>query len=273
MAYGFVVPDPIYVAALALTAVGATLVLYLMQVPVTNRTVVALAPWMVTGSALHVLWRMNAFPDAVAPLFSSPSVYVTTYVVAAFMWGVSRSLAYANPQSPSISRRLGSVGLGAALTFIAFVVWNGMQQGTLSLFWPVIAFAVAGVVAAVAWALFAIRFSEAAGVTGAAGALVVYGHALDGISTAVAVDVLGLGESMVLSRTIIDLAARLPTAEYVGTGWLFVLVKLLLAALVVVLFRGYVREDPVQGRLLLAFVAAVGLGPGSHNLLLFLVGQ
>ncbi len=272
MAYGFVVPDPIYVAVLALTAVGVTLVLYLMQTPVTNRTVVALAPWMVTGSALHVLWRLEAFPSVVAPLFSSPSVYVTTYVAAALVWVASRGLAYANPQSPSISRRLGSIGLGAAVTFISFVIWNGIQQETLALFWPVIAFAAAGVVAAVAWALFAIKFSEAAGVTGAAGALVVYAHALDGVSTAVAVDVLQLGESMVLSRAILEFAAMLPTAEYVGVGWLFVLVKLLLAAVVVVLFRSYVREDPVQGRLLLAFVAAVGLGPGAHNLLLFVVG-
>jgi uncharacterized membrane protein len=56
-----------------------------------------------------------------------------------------------------------------------------------------------------------------------------------------------------------------------GVGWLFVLVKLLVAAGIVVLLADLVREDPVEGRLLLGFVAAVGLGPGVHNVLLFVV--
>jgi len=32
-----------------------------------------------------------------------------------------------------------------------------------------------------------------------------------------------------------------------------------------------VREDPAEGRLLFVLVAAVGLGPGAHNLLLFTI--
>lgn len=31
----------------------------------------------------------------------------------------------------------------------------------------------------------------------------------------------------------------------------------------------YVREEPTEGYLLLGLVAAVGLGPGVHNLVLF----
>jgi len=57
----------------------------------------------------------------------------------------------------------------------------------------------------------------------------------------------------------------------VGEGWLFLLVKLAVASAVVWLFAGYIRETPGEGYLLLGFVAAVGLGPAAHNLLLFAV--
>jgi uncharacterized membrane protein len=50
-----------------------------------------------------------------------------------------------------------------------------------------------------------------------------------------------------------------------------VLVKLGLGAGIAALLTGSVREAPREGRLLLAFVAAVGLGPGAHNLLLFAI--
>ncbi|PHQ45435.1 DUF63 domain-containing protein, partial [Halorubrum sp. C3] len=51
----------------------------------------------------------------------------------------------------------------------------------------------------------------------------------------------------------------------------FLLVKLAVASAVVWLFAAYVREEPAEGYLLLGFVAAMGLGPAAHNLLLFSV--
>jgi len=65
---------------------------------------------------------------------------------------------------------------------------------------------------------------------------------------------------------------RLPTADLLGTGWLFVLVKLAVAAAIVVLLADYVAEEPVEGNLLVVLVAAVGTGPAANNLTLFLVG-
>ena len=52
---------------------------------------------------------------------------------------------------------------------------------------------------------------------------------------------------------------------------LVVVVALVVAAGVVWLFAAYVREEPAEGYLLLGFVAAMGLGPAAHNLLLFSV--
>jgi uncharacterized membrane protein len=44
-----------------------------------------------------------------------------------------------------------------------------------------------------------------------------------------------------------------------------------LATGVVLLLTDYVEEAPREGVLLLGLVAAVGLGPGAHNLVLFTV--
>ena len=107
--------------------------------------------------------------------------------------------------------------------------------------------------------------------TGAVGLLAVFGHALDGVSTAVGYDLLGFGEQTPLSRLIIEVGAGLPAPAILGDAWLFVVVKLLVGAAVVVAFDGYVREDPAEGYPLLGLVAAVGLGPGAHNVVLFAV--
>jgi uncharacterized membrane protein len=112
---------------------------------------------------------------------------------------------------------------------------------------------------------------DAVAATGSSGLLVVFAHALDGVSTAVGVDFLRASERTPLSAAILEFAGTLPTADPLGVGWLFVIVKLALAAAIVHLFAGYVREDPGQAYLLLAVIAAVGLGPGTQNVLLFAV--
>jgi len=47
-------------------------------------------------------------------------------------------------------------------------------------------------------------------------------------------------------------------------------VKILVAAAVVVLMDDYLNEEPVEASLLLALVAAVGIGPATNNIVLFL---
>jgi uncharacterized membrane protein len=49
-----------------------------------------------------------------------------------------------------------------------------------------------------------------------------------------------------------------------------VFVKLLVAIAVVFLLDDYLEEDPVEASLLLAVVTAVGIGPATNNIVLFL---
>ena len=245
--------------------------LWALDPVVDDRTVLALSPWIVTGGVMHVLYQQGAFPETVAPLFGTLFVYVTVSSVAGLVW--IGSVLSAQMRSHGVAYRpLGVIGTGVAVTFIVLSVYTAIGEGvTIRPFFSAIALVVAALVAAVVWIAISLKFTEAAAATGAAGALVVFSHAVDGVSTAIGYDLLGVTERTPLSRVILEAGESLPTAEFVGAGWLFVLVKLALAAGIVVLFREWAREDPRQARLVLLLLAAVGLGPGFHNLLLFAV--
>ncbi|WP_246998520.1 DUF63 family protein [Halosolutus gelatinilyticus] len=267
---GFALPPWYFLVPLLVVLAGIVVLLWTLDPPVTDRTVLAFAPWMMFGSTLHVLYQIGAYPDGIAVLFASPSVYLVTAVVAGSVWLVATFL-YAGGLQSSISRFVGIVGTAFFAVFAAFAIVSRWEVGAFDPFWPVIAVVVAGIVTAVAWIALSLWFTEVAAITGATGALVVFGHTLDGVSTAIGYDVLGAREDVPLSEFLLEAGSSLPIAAYVGGGWLFVLVKVVLALVILGLFREYVQEAPRQARTVLALVAAVGLGPGIHNVLLFTV--
>lgn len=266
---GFVLPPWYLLVPILVVLAGIVALLWALEPPVTDRTVLAFTPWMMLGSALHVLHRLEVYPDSIEILFGTPSVYLVTAILAGAAWIVG-SFLYAGGLQPSIERPLGVIGT-ILFAAVALVVLNvGWTDGSFDLFWPVIAVVVAGVLTAVAWIALGLWFTEVAATTALTGVIVVFGHTVDGVSTAIGYDVLGAGEEVPLSRLILEAGESLPTAEYIGGGWLFILVKVGLALVILGLFKEYVEERPRQARTLLAGVAALGLGPGIHNVLLFI---
>ena len=272
---GSTLPPPGVLLALASALVGVGLALRRVAPRVTDRVVVAFAPWMVAGSSCYVLYQVDGVPEGVAPFFSSPTVYVSIAVLAGAVWAATAAAGLPTDQwrLPSVP---GVVGLVGGIAAIAAIGWalafgTGTREG-LTLAWPSAGLVIAVLLAAVVWGGLR-RIAPETRITGGVGTLAVFGHTLDGVSTAVGIDVLGFGEQSPVSRAIITFAADLPTAPVLGAAWLFILVKLVLAAVVVVLMSGYVREEPAEGYLLLGAVAAVGLGPGAHNLLLFTIAS
>ncbi|SIS08864.1 DUF63 family protein [Natronorubrum thiooxidans] len=267
---GFVLPPWYLLVPMLVVLAGIIALLWALEPPVTDRTVLAFAPWMMFGSTLHVLHRMEVYPDRIESLFASPSVYLVTAIVAGAAWIIAIFL-YAGGLQPTISRFVGISGTAFFAVFAMVTINIGVERGTLEPFWPVIAVVATGIVTALAWIALSLSFTDVAATTGMTGALVVFGHTLDGVSTAVGYDVLGAGETVPLSRLILEAGEALPTAAYIGAGWLFVLVKVGLALVILGLFKEYVDDQPQQARTILALVAAVGLGPGIHNVLLFLI--
>jgi uncharacterized membrane protein len=261
---GFALPPPAYLALLLAGIVAVAVGVRRRQPTVAADRILAFAPWMVLGSALHVLYVVDALPRAVRPLAGTPAVYLSVGVVGIGVWIV----ADAALDDRAVARALALAGGVLALAAVGRVFAAGAARGSLSPGVPALALVAGVAVAGVVWGALT-RGLPATRRTGALGAFAVFAHVLDGVSTAVGVDVLGFGERTPLSRIIIEFASGLPTAPVFGSGWLFVLVKVAVASLVVWLFADLAEEDPAGTSVLLGVVAAVGLGPAVHNLLLF----
>lgn len=223
--------------------------------------VLAAVPWMVVGAAGHVLFVVDAVPAVAAPLFGTPAVYVTAAVVGGAVW-----LA-ADTAGVPVARTLAAVGSVTAVAVVG-VVFRTAETVAATL--PAGGLLLGAGLGWLAARLLA-RLRPGTRIAGVAGTVAVVAHGVDGVTTAVGVDLLGFGERTPLSALILEAAAALPTAATLGTGWLFVLVKLLVAAVAVALVAPTVAETDREGYVLLAVVAAVGLGPGVHNALLFTV--
>lgn len=262
---GFALPPLPYLLVLVVGVGAVAWALRSERPAVTESVVVAFAPWMVAGAGMHALYVVQALPPAVEPFFGTPASYFSTFVVGGGTW------ALLSTRDGDVARLLAIVGGVLALfVFGAGLAW-GAQRGTLSLTWSLVGLVVAVVASGGAWVALSRSAPAVVATTGGVGLLAVFGHTLDGVSTAIGIDVLGFAERTPLSQFVLELGARLPTADALGIGWFFVAVKLLLAVVVVWLFTDYVRDEPTEGYLLLAVVAAVGLGPGAHNLLLFAI--
>ncbi len=266
----FGLPPVPYLLALALAAAGAIASLYVRRPSVSAATVTALAPWMAAGGTLYALYQAGAVPGRLAPFFGSPAVYVTVGVLGGVLWAVLAnrpSGSWERGGAPAVLAGTGSALLLASLVVAAVSPTPDAAGGTPRLSGAILLATVA--VSAVAWLALG-RLTEVSA-AGTVGVLAVFGHTLDGISTAVGYDLLGFGEQTPLSRLIIEAGAVLPTAELLGAAWLFALVKVLLGVAIVAVFETYVREEPTEGYLLLGLIVAVGLGPGFHNLVLFAI--
>ncbi len=263
---GFALPPVSYLVGLLAAAALVGFGLSRRRPAVTDRHILGLAPWMGVGSCLHVLYVIDALPPVVAPLAGTAAVYLTVAITVGTLW-----LAADRRDRRSPPAALFATGIAALTLVIAAALFVGSARGTLTLGWPAAGFVASIPVTAVVWLVLRRLRPHETAVTGLVGLLVVFGHMLDAVSTTVGVDILGFGERTPLSRWILDAAATLPTAAVIGTGWLFMLVKAILVGVIVVLFADYIEEAPAEGYLLLGVIAAVGLGPGLHNLVLFAV--
>ncbi|TKX81188.1 DUF63 family protein [Halorubrum sp. SD626R] len=259
---GTTLPPLPYLVAVLLAAGAVGVALRRRSPRVTGRHVLALGPWMALGSAAHVLYVVDALPPAIAPLAGSPTVYLTVGSLAGAAWLASAALS---------AERVPTLLAVAGALLLVPVVTAALATGVspVGARWSTVALALSLPVAGVAW-VGVTRLRPETAVTGGVGALAVFGHALDGVSTAVGTAQLGFGERTPLSRILLGFD-WIPPVPVLGEGWLFLLVKLAVASAVVWLFAAYVREEPAEGYLLLGFVAAMGLGPAAHNLLLFSV--
>ncbi len=276
---GFVVPGPIQSAALLIGTVTIGVVLYALRPPLTQRIVLSFIPWIVSGSILHVFWQVGEilqrqlYPPPLKVFFSAPAVYLTTFMAVGLIWALASIIVPSRDRSNRIATYLLATGIGVVIPLIGLLLWQGLDDAIAPMepIWPVLGLILSLVVTFVVYIAIGAWRTYVIAQVRYVGAFVLFAHIFDGITTAIGVDVLGGGERSALPAMILDFSARLPVADTIGVGWLFVLVKIVLASAIIILFADYVDEEPTQANLFLTLIAVFGLGPATNNFFLFLL--
>lgn len=214
-------------------------------------------PFIAFGALLRVVEDAAVMDGAARFLLISPVIYAAVGVAAMLVtWsGVVLQRRGVTDDYRRVVAAAGTLGaIGAA------VLLASTTTATAAWMLPVTLAGAAGMTAVV---VAVARYVQAvwdglSAVVSWEGATVVAGHMLDGVATAVSIDVLGYGEKHPVTEFII---------QTTGTAYSFPVVKAgAVLAILGVLYGADRDDDPLFFNLVLLGILAVGLGPGVRNL-------
>jgi uncharacterized membrane protein len=280
-----------YVVVLLISLSGLVFLLDRLDIGSDRDLFFALLPFIFFGGALRVVEDVT---DAAASspigyplntLIISPVIYFTVFAIT--LLAVVGSVALARR---GVVERYTRPLLGAGVVVLAstllYLLWSGVAPDGPGTFYPqVIVVILLGstLAAGGTWWLIE-RYAPAVNAgTGRMGFVVIWGHAVDGVANVVGLDwmiALGAGPNLVpkhpVNQAVVDItAATLPASTLAVTGdtWPFLVVKLVAATVVVWLFDAQIFEDsPRYAVLLMIAILAVGLGPGTRDMLRATIG-
>jgi uncharacterized membrane protein len=282
-----------YAVTLLFFLVGVLYLLRSLDVGQDRELFFALVPFMFFGGVLRVVEDANdaalsagletilTYPANT--LIISPVIYFTVFfiTVAGLVGAVT---AERRGYIDDWSRTLFGYASAALLVTVAFLLWfvparlSGEVFGAG--FYPQMSLLVLGGSVVIALAVYygAERFAPVVNEgTGRIGLVVIFGHAVDGVANVLAADWVGsigipveYGAKHPVNRFIIETTASLQPesiSAVVGTSWPFLVVKIVAATLVVYVFDAKIfEESPRYAILLLVAILAVGLGPGTRDM-------
>ncbi|MFB6146906.1 MAG: DUF63 family protein [Halobacteriaceae archaeon] len=277
-----------YMVVLLLALVGVVLLLRHFAVGTDRAFFYALLPFTFFGGALRVVEDANdavpAGADAAITypwntLLISPIIYITVFALTLAALFVALWLARA-AYVERYHHALFAGGLALLTLSLCYLVWLALGTGYVD-FHPLVTVLTLGIAtagtAATWWLVRAFAPSVQSG-TGYIGAVVIWGHAIDGAANVLILDwaeALGLAirynpkhpvnqAVVALSKTLLPQSLWTVT----GTAWPFFLVKLAAATGAVWLFNDEIMEEsPRYSILMLVAILAVGLGPGTRDML------
>jgi len=275
-----------YVVILLVALSGVVFLLDRLDIGSDRGLFFALLPFVFFGGALRVVEDVT---DAAASspidyplntLIISPVIYFTVFAITLLVVVASVTLARRGVVE-RYTRPLFGAGVVVLGTTLLYLLWSGVAPDGPGTFYPqVIVVILLGstVSAAGTWWLIE-RYAPAINLgTGRMGFVVIWGHAVDGVANVVGLDwmvALGAGPNLVpkhpVNRGIVEITgSTLPASVLAVTGdtWPFLVVKLVAATVVVWLFDEQIfDENPRYAILLMVAILAVGLGPGTRDML------
>ena len=275
-----------YVVVLLVALSGLVFLLRALDLGTDRELFFSLLPFVFFGGALRVVEDVT---DAAADpligyplntLLISPVIYFTVFGVTLAAVVASAALADRNVVGDYTRLLLGS-GVAVLAATLLFLLWSAVAADGPGTFYPqvIVVILVGSTASAVGtwWLIERVAPAVNAG-TGRMGFVVVWGHAVDGVANVVGLDwmvALGAGPNLVpkhpVNRGIVEITgATLPADVLAVTGdtWPFLIVKLVAATVVVWLFDEQIfDENPRYAILLMIAILAVGLGPGTRDML------
>jgi uncharacterized membrane protein len=275
-----------YVVILLVALFGLVFLLRALDLGTDRELFFSLLPFVFFGGALRVVEDVT---DAAADplidyplntLLISPIIYFTVFGVTLAAVVASVALARRNVVG-DYTRPLLASGVVVLVATLLFLLWSAVAPDGPGTFYPqVIVVILAGSTASAAGTWWLIeRYAPAINLgTGRMGFVVIWGHAVDGVANVVGLDwmvALGAGPNLVpkhpVNRAIVEITgSTLPASVLAVTGdtWPFLVVKLVAATVVVWLFDEQIfDENPRYAILLMIAILAVGLGPGTRDML------
>ena len=277
-----------YMVTLLVALTGLVFLLRRLDLGTDREFFYALFPFVLFGGALRVVEDANdAVPAAEAlvsyplnTLLISPIIYFTVFAITlvAVIAAAAAERADIVDRDDGLLLAVGTVILLVTLGYFLALVVRGAEGVE---FYPQVLGAVlvgATVTAGLTWLLIE-RFAPSVNAgTGLIGLVILWGHAVDGVANVVGLDwmpALGAGPNLVpkhpVNQFVVDVtAATLPPSVLAVTGdtWPFLLLKLVAATFVIWVFEEEIfEESPRYTMLLLIAVLAVGLGPGTRDML------
>ncbi|MFP4530660.1 MAG: DUF63 family protein [Halodesulfurarchaeum sp.] len=277
-----------YAVTLLIALAGVVFLLNRLDFEVDVSLIYPLFPFMLFGGALRVLedaqnslagTGAGLIPFPWTALLISPIIYFTVFFIALGTLLLAlrlRDEGYAE----SVDWPIAIVGSGLLGLSLLGLLWLSMTTTEVE-FHPSFTILTIGGATLIAgggwWAVRRYVPAVASG-TPVLGALILWAHSVDGLANVLAIDwgaELGLAADLVpkhpVNRWIIELTMSVVpegVTAVIGVAWGFLLLKIAAALIVTGLFdRQMIVESPRFSTLLLIAVVAVGLGPGTRDML------
>ncbi|MFB6309126.1 MAG: DUF63 family protein [Haloarculaceae archaeon] len=278
-----------YMIVLLFMLVGVWLLLRRLGVAEDRDLYFALVPFMLFGGALRVVEDSfiaaqfaGVEPAVTYPwsaLLISPVIYFTVFVITLVALVASVKLEDTGVVENS-HRALGAAGVGVLALTVGYLTSLALSTDYVHWYPQVLLLTVgiATILSLAVWQGADRVWPEVNAGTERIGLGVIWAHAIDGVANVIAGDwavALGLPSNYYAkhpaNRFVIDVTEAIQPAaisEAIGTSWPFLVVKIAVAVAILSLFDDqFIEESPRYALLLLIAVTAVGLGPGTRDML------
>ncbi|QLG48119.1 DUF63 family protein [Natrinema halophilum] len=278
-----------YIPTLVLLLVGVVFLIRRLEIDRYRAGFFALFPFMLFGGALRVVEDANAASfEATGEMaiqlpwsgfIISPLIYFTVFFIA-LIAVVSSVWLERNDYVTGYEYPLAGIGtalLTIAIVYLAYIAATEPYAEFHPLI-PLVILVGATLTTMITWVGIERYAPELNRGTRNMGIIVIWAHAVDGVANVVGLDwatSLGLPANLVpkhpINRAIANTTADVLPADIVstiGSAWPFLLVKVAAAIFIIWIFDDTVfEENPRYAILLMITVVAVGLGPGTRDML------